>query len=288
MSAILAPVRRREQAYPWAVVTGTLALSMAGNAVHAIAAHGPDVSDRTAAVAALVPPALAAVALHGLLRVLRRTPPGWPRTTVMALVVLVFAMAFVLSFAGLHALAIAVGINPVLAPLGPLIVDVTTVYAVADAMLLHHQPAAQETPASAPDVATEEPAHEQAPAAQPAHVDARTPEPAAVACDEPAEQVADDPHTAPIPRVEPTARRAAQVRTLDDAATQRAKACAHIAQLLATPDAHISSRALGREFGIGESTLRPWISKLASGEWAVTPEGALITGIPRERTGTGG
>lgn len=128
--------RDRDDLNPWAVVAGTLALSMAGNAVHATLAHHPDVSSRTAVVVALVPPLLAAVALHQGLRVWRRPDRGLARWFVVALVGAVFIMAFTLSFTSLYGLTRAVGFAPRYAWMGPLIVDATTVGAVADAMTL--------------------------------------------------------------------------------------------------------------------------------------------------------
>lgn len=321
--------RTRDQAYPWAVVAGTLALSMAGNAIHALTAHGPTVSDDTAGVAALVPPALAAVALHGLLRVWRRQTPGPARNAVMGLVVAVFGMAFTLSFAGLHALALAVGISPTLAPLGPLIVDVTTVYAVADAMLLHREPPvmvegprpgaqvrepSQEPldgvpPESAPmrDVAQEvrdestdprEPAQETAPAAhlddEPAriaqddradaahvedpfahiagdlaHLDvdlAHLREPSRAAPDMPAQgraveftappaldelDVADDESAAPVDDL--AVRRARR----EPAAADTPRATVEAMLRAGRP---VSPRALARELGAAESTIRGWVA----------------------------
>lgn len=288
MSAVAPPVRKRDQAYPWTVVGITLALSMTGNALHAHMAHGPTVTALTAALWALVFPGLGALVLHTILRVWRRHRGGGARWIVAVPAAAVFAMAFALSFQGLHALTLAIGVPPASAWMGPLVIDVTTVAGVLDAMLLHHKPAAR-TVAQIP--AADAPARTSAPAAQPAYVDlpehardtqpthAPTPAPQPSHLDAP-EPAADDAHTAPIPRTP------APVRTLDDAATQRAQVCARIAAMLATPGETPSSRRLAAEYpGLGESTVRGWINRLTAGTWTVTPDGRLITDPPRERTG---
>lgn len=233
-----------QQIYPWTMVGLTLGLSMAGNAVHATMAHSRSVTGTTAALAALVPPVLAAGALHQLLRVWRRDGAKAGRLLVILLVALVFGMSFALSYYGLHALTIAIGIPPELAWMGPLVVDVTTVAAVADAMLLHTRPVVE--------LAPDGPA---SPTGETAPVEAGDAE--------------DD-------------ESAAAGRGIEDAEVRRVTVCSEIAATLAAGGQPIVRR-LAVRYGLPESTVRSWRDKVAAGEWEIhdgeilTREGARVS-----------
>ncbi len=114
----------RARAFFWTVLFAATAVSIAANAAHArLIATG--VPGAWAAAVATVPPVVLLVATEGL-QILVRTHQrsSWTYRCAVAMTVFLALAAFALSFFSLRDLAIRCGIQPWLAWLWPLVVDV--------------------------------------------------------------------------------------------------------------------------------------------------------------------
>ncbi|MCX8565134.1 DUF2637 domain-containing protein [Mycolicibacterium mucogenicum] len=148
----------RARAFFWTVLFAATAVSIAANAAHArlIAATGVPVA--WAAAVATVPPVVLLVATEGL-QILVRTHQrsSWTYRCAVAMTVFLALAAFALSFFSLRDLAIRCGIQPWLAWLWPLVVDVCIAQCTVVLQALGHTNRPVMTDDGAPTLALAEP-----------------------------------------------------------------------------------------------------------------------------------
>ncbi len=147
----------RARAFFWTVLFAATAVSIAANAAHArLIATG--VPGAWAAAVATVPPVVLLVATEGL-QILVRTHQrsSWTYRCAVAMTVFLALAAFALSFFSLRDLAIRCGIQPWLAWLWPLVVDVCIAQCTVVLQALGHTSRPGKTGAAAPPLARAEP-----------------------------------------------------------------------------------------------------------------------------------
>lgn len=143
----------------WAtILAAAVAVSVAGNVGHAWLT-APSALRIPAAIAAALPPLALLAVTEGLMRSTATADRRWVWRAGVAGAVLIAALAFTLSFAALHDLAVLLGQPAAVAAGWPLLAD--ALIAVASMMLLAHRPATAPavtpvaTPAPAPAPITE-------------------------------------------------------------------------------------------------------------------------------------
>ncbi|RDH12697.1 DUF2637 domain-containing protein, partial [Tsukamurella pulmonis] len=136
-----------------ATLAAAVAVSVAGNVGHALLT-APEALRIPAAVAAALPPIALLVVSEGLVRTAGHGVRRWAHRAGVAGAVAIAALAFVLSFAALRDLAIALGQPAAVAAGWPLLADAAI--AVSSIMLLATKPAA--TPVGHPATASGHPA----------------------------------------------------------------------------------------------------------------------------------
>lgn len=119
---VVGSVRKRAARFFWCTLIAASGASVAGNIAHAVLAH-PDRA-QIAALAAVVPPAVAVAATHGVALLVRARTVGAAYWCALVMTVVLAAGAFVLNFDALRELALTwAGFPPATAWLWPVVID---------------------------------------------------------------------------------------------------------------------------------------------------------------------
>ncbi|MEZ0385234.1 DUF2637 domain-containing protein [Mycobacterium sp. pW045] len=240
-------------------------VSVSGNAAHAVLEWLPVVGVKIAV--ACLPPVVALVGIHGVAVLARsgHTPRarasatgGWVYGLSVAVTGLLALGAAVLSFAGLHGLAVAGGIDPHLAALWPITVDAGIAVSTVALVVLRPTSAADLRAARA--------------VAAPAAVQAS----ASAECAAPTVAAAPTPRTAPAARTEAAHPRALQAvptagAGLDTSAVARAlvdggattKSLEQVQRVLAAHAAGAAITRIATDTGVHHATVRKIINAAA-------------------------